>query len=72
MKGVTTTPSLYGRPMTLEASRRAKGSAVAGIDVGAVIDHVTDKTKDSVAARLAGVELPSFDLPGCRSEWPRG
>ncbi len=64
VKGITTTPSLYGRPMTLEASRRAKGSAVAGIDVGAVIDHVTDKTKDSVAARLAGVELPAFDLPG--------
>ena len=64
VKGVTTTPSLYGRPMTLEASRRAQGSAIAGIDVGAVIDHVTDKTRDSVTARLAGVELPAFDLPG--------
>jgi uncharacterized protein (TIGR03545 family) len=64
VRGVTTTPALYGRPMTLSASRRATGSVVAGIDVGAVIDHVTENTTDSVAARLAGVQLPAFDLPG--------
>ena len=69
VKGVTTTPSLYGRPMTLEASRRAKGSAIAGIDVGAVIDHVTDKTKDSVAARLRRGRAARVRLPGCRSGW---
>ena len=64
VRGVTTTPALYGQPMTLSASRRAAGSVVAGIDVGAVIDHVTANTRDSVAARLAGVQLPAFDLPG--------
>jgi uncharacterized protein (TIGR03545 family) len=64
VRGVTTTPALYGRPMTLSASRRAAGSAVEGIDVGAVINHVTENTRDSVAARLAGIQLPAFDLPG--------
>ncbi len=64
VSGVTTTPALYGRPMTLRASRRAAGSAIAGIDVNAVIDHVTANTRDSVAAQLAGVRLPAFDLPG--------
>ncbi len=64
VRGVTTSPALYGRPMTLSASRRAAGSAVAGIDVNAVIDHVTPNTRDSVAARLAGVKLPAFNLPG--------
>jgi uncharacterized protein (TIGR03545 family) len=64
VRGVTTTPALYGRPMTLSASRRAAGSSIAGIDVNAVIDHVTPNTRDSVAAQLAGVKLPSFDLPG--------
>jgi uncharacterized protein (TIGR03545 family) len=64
VRGVTTTPALYGRPMTVRASRRAAGSAIAGIDVSAVIDHVTANTKDSVAAQLAGVKLPTFDLPG--------
>jgi uncharacterized protein (TIGR03545 family) len=64
VRGVTTTPALYGRPMTLSASRRAAGSSIAGIDVNAVIDHVTPNTRDSVAAQLAGVKLPAFDLPG--------
>src|SRR5919198_3114984 len=49
VRGVTTTPALYGKPMTLSASRRAAGSAIAGIDVSAVIDHVTQNTRDSVA-----------------------
>ncbi|HEY7634047.1 MAG TPA: TIGR03545 family protein [Gemmatimonadales bacterium] len=64
VRGVTTTPALYGRPMTVTASRRAAGSAIAGIDVNAVIDHVTSNTRDSLAAQLAGVRLPAFDLPG--------
>jgi uncharacterized protein (TIGR03545 family) len=64
VRGVTTTPALYGHPMTLSASRRAAGSSIAGIDVNAVIDHVTSNTRDSVAAQLTGVTLPSFDLPG--------
>jgi hypothetical protein len=29
-----------------------------------VIDHRTAKVRDSVAARLRGVRLPSFDIPG--------
>jgi uncharacterized protein (TIGR03545 family) len=64
VRGVTTTPALYGHPMTVSASRRAAGSVIAGIDVNAVIDHVTPNTRDSVAAQLAGVKLPAFDLPG--------
>jgi uncharacterized protein (TIGR03545 family) len=64
VRGVTTTPALYGHPMTLSASRRAAGSVIAGIEVNAVIDHVTPNTRDSVAAQLTGVKLPAFDLPG--------
>jgi uncharacterized protein (TIGR03545 family) len=64
VRGVTTTPALYGHPMTLSASRHAAGSVIGGIDVNAVIDHVTSNTRDSVAAQLTGVKLPAFDLPG--------
>jgi hypothetical protein len=46
------------------ASRRAASSAIASIDVGAVINHLTARTHDSANARLQGVRLPSFDLPG--------
>jgi hypothetical protein len=29
-----------------------------------VINHITSRTRDSVNARLRGIKLPSFDLPG--------
>lgn len=64
VRGLTSAPSLYGRPAIITASRRAAGTAIASIDVGAVINHVTARTYDSATARLRGIKLPSFDLPG--------
>jgi uncharacterized protein (TIGR03545 family) len=64
VQGFTSTPALYGKPALVSVSRRAKGSTVALIDVGAVINHITSRTHDSVNARLRGIKLPSFDLPG--------
>ena len=64
VEGLTSTPALYGRPTRITASRRAAASAVASIDVAAVINHLTERTLDSATARLQGVALPSFDLPG--------
>jgi uncharacterized protein (TIGR03545 family) len=64
VRGVTSTPALYGRPTVVRASRRAAGSALGSIDVGAVIDHVTRRTVDSASARLRGVKLPSLQIPG--------
>jgi uncharacterized protein (TIGR03545 family) len=64
VQGLTSTPALYGRPATITATRRAASSAVASIDIGAVINHLTARTHDSASARLEGIKLPSFDLPG--------
>ena len=64
VQGLTSAPALYGKPMIVSARRNAPGSAIAGIDVGAVVDHRSSTLRDSVAARLRGVKLPSFDLPG--------
>jgi uncharacterized protein (TIGR03545 family) len=64
VSGLTSTPALYGKPTVISASRRATASALAGIDVNAVIDHVSSPIKDSATARLRGIELPSFDIPG--------
>jgi uncharacterized protein (TIGR03545 family) len=64
VQGLTSTPALYGRPAVITASRRAAASSIASIDVGAVINHITSRTHDSAHARLQGVKLPSFDLPG--------
>ena len=63
-QGVTSAPALYGKPMIVTARRNAPGSAIAGLDVGAVVDHRTANVRDSVSARLRGVKLPSFDIPG--------
>jgi uncharacterized protein (TIGR03545 family) len=63
VQGVTSSPALYGRPMTVTAKRNAPGSVIAGLDVGAVVDHRAG-VRDSVSARLRGVKLPSFDIPG--------
>jgi uncharacterized protein (TIGR03545 family) len=64
VRGLTSTPTLYGRPTVVKASRRTERSAIAAIDVDAVIDHVTARTKDVATARLQGIKLPSFDIPG--------
>ena len=34
------------------------------LDVGAIVDHRGSNVRDSVAAKLRGVQLPSFDIPG--------
>jgi uncharacterized protein (TIGR03545 family) len=64
VQGLTSTPALYGRPAVITASRRAGGSALASIDVGGIINHITARTHDSASAHLQGIKLPSFDLPG--------
>jgi uncharacterized protein (TIGR03545 family) len=65
VQGLTSAPALYGKPMLVRARRSAAGSAVASIDVDAVVDHVhPDRVRDSVVARLRGVRLPEFELPG--------
>ena len=64
IQGLTSAPALYGRPAVITARRRAAGSAVASVDIEAVINHLTAPTHDAVNARLGGIKLPAFDLPG--------
>jgi uncharacterized protein (TIGR03545 family) len=64
VQGLTSTPALYGKPAVVKASRQAANSAIASVDVGAIINHLASRTHDSANARLNGIELPSFNLPG--------
>ena len=65
VEGLTSDPALYGKPTVLRTTRRAEGSAIENLAVNAVIDHVrSDRVKDSASARLRGVQLPSFEIPG--------
>ncbi len=56
LTGLTSSPALYGRPTTLEASAPA-------LRIGALADHVRDTPRDTAAATLQGVALPGFALP---------
>jgi uncharacterized protein (TIGR03545 family) len=64
VRGLTSTPSLYGKPMVLSASRRSQSRALGAIDISAVINHITSRTVDSATARLREVKLPAFAIPG--------
>ena len=64
VRGLTTAPALYGKPTVITARRRAEGRALASLDVAAVLDHLTARTRDSVGAVADGVGLPAFSLPG--------
>jgi uncharacterized protein (TIGR03545 family) len=65
VQGLTSDPALYGKPTVVRTSRTAEGSAIAGVEVGALIDHVNpQRVRDSASARLRGVELPTLDVPG--------
>jgi uncharacterized protein (TIGR03545 family) len=64
VQGVTSEPALYGKPTVVTAKRNAAGSVIAGMDVAAIVDHRTANVHDSVAAKLRGVKLPSFAIPG--------
>jgi uncharacterized protein (TIGR03545 family) len=64
VQGLTSEPALYGKPMVVSAKRDAPGTAIAGLDIGAIVDHRTSNVRDSVAAKLRGVKLPSFAIPG--------
>jgi uncharacterized protein (TIGR03545 family) len=65
VQGLTSDPALYGKPTVVRTTRTAERSAIAGIQVDAVIDHVNpERVRDSASARLRGVDLPSLGVPG--------
>jgi uncharacterized protein (TIGR03545 family) len=62
--GLTMEPAIHGAPATVTVDGHIGGSHPMTLAVGAVIDHRTADTRDSVQVRLQGVPLPAFDLPG--------
>ncbi len=72
--GLTSAPSLYGRPTRLSATRTGTGATPASGSVLVVLDHVRAPVRDSVKAMLDGVSLPGLALPvaGARVELGQG
>lgn len=63
IEGLTSEPTLYGRPLRIRAERTAAARGPASVTVAAVLDHVGAPLRDSVAAVVGGIALPSFALP---------
>jgi uncharacterized protein (TIGR03545 family) len=61
--GITSQPALYGRPATLAASGSLGGDPPLRVDLSALSRHFGNSPKDSLAARVSGVNLPSIPLP---------
>jgi uncharacterized protein (TIGR03545 family) len=61
--GITSQPSLYGRPATLSGHGRLGGEAPVDLDLAVVSRHFGDHPADSLAARVDGVDLPSIAIP---------
>ncbi|MFN8650749.1 MAG: TIGR03545 family protein [Gemmatimonadales bacterium] len=64
LANVTSQPALLGLPATLSASGRLGGATPMSVNVGALARHFGNNPKDSLLARVSGVPLPSFELPG--------
>jgi uncharacterized protein (TIGR03545 family) len=57
LTGLTTDPSVYGRPAVFQAR-------APRVRLGALVDHVGADSRDTAGAQLGGVVLPTFALPG--------
>ncbi len=57
LQGLTSAPSLYGRPTTFDVRAPT-------VSADAVFDHVHDTPRDALGGTLRGVAIPAIALPG--------
>jgi hypothetical protein len=64
LTGLTTDPAIYGQPLRILAGRTEGATGPAALELAAVVDRVSDATRDSVRARARGVALPTVSVGG--------
>ena len=57
LQGLTSAPSVYGRPTTFDVRAPT-------VSADAVFDHVRDTPRDALGGTVRGVSIPSIALPG--------
>jgi len=57
LKGLTSAPSVYGRPTTFDVRAPT-------VSADAVFDHVRETPRDALGGTLRGVNIPAIALPG--------
>jgi uncharacterized protein (TIGR03545 family) len=63
LAGLTTEPALYGQPFRFLAGRTTGRAGPQNVRVSGQLDHVRAPARDSVEASVAGLALPTLDLP---------
>jgi uncharacterized protein (TIGR03545 family) len=61
---VTTEPALVGAPTLFAIRRNTTGSGVDSLRITGSLDHVRAQARDVIMVQAAGVELPTFPIPG--------
>ncbi|HKS07692.1 MAG TPA: TIGR03545 family protein [Gemmatimonadaceae bacterium] len=64
LNGVTTQPAVYGAPTTFALARSEGRSGPSDVRVGGMLDHRAEPVRDSVAAQMTGLTLPTMNLAG--------
>lgn len=62
--GVTTQPALHGAPTMFSMSRSGARVGPSEVRVAGMLDHRAAPVRDTLAARLSGIALPSIDIGG--------
>jgi uncharacterized protein (TIGR03545 family) len=62
--GLTTEPAVYGAPTRFLVERGAGRVGPSEVHIAGLLDHVAAPVRDSVAARIVGVTLPTLPLAG--------
>lgn len=61
---ITSDPTLTRRPMTFRGLGRIGVESPIQVQLGGMLDHGTERMRDSASARVRGIPLPDFQLPG--------
>lgn len=62
LTGLTSSPTLYGKPLELVARRSGAAVGPSEVAVRALLNHVSAPVVDSLMIALEGLRLPSLDL----------
>ena len=71
---ITSDPTLTRRPMTFRGLGNIGTEVPVRVELGGMLDHATQRMRDSATATVQGIALPDFQVPGLpfRADLTRG
>ena len=71
---ITSDPTMTRRPMTFRGLGNIGAEVPVRVELGGMLDHATERMRDSATATVQGIPLPDFQVPGLpfRADLSRG